>query len=117
MQLGLDPLMTNKNTNKDDLPWTDWKFRTSQRLKGNGADGGMGTGVDTYLYAQSAGCTAWNDEVTEINERLGAILSDMFGQWFQGGAAVKEPKAIIRIKGKANFPIERGAIPVYDRAA
>lgn len=113
VQFGLDPLMTNSNTNKAVLPWDNFQFRTSQRL----ASEDPVNGVDCYLYAYSAAATAWNDEVTDINERLGAILGDMIGQWFQGGACVKEPKAIIRIKAKKNFAIERGAIPVFDRAA
>lgn len=117
INLGLDPLVTNANTNRKDLPWDRFHFRSSTRLKGNGAGGAMGTGVDCYLYAKSCASTAWNDGVTEINERLGSILSDMIGQWFQGGAAVKEPKAIIRIKGKQDFEVARKPIPIEDMAA
>lgn len=117
INLGLDPLSTSINTKRDDLPWSKLGFRSSTRLPGLANKGGDGTGVDCYLYARTAATTAWNDEVTEINERLGAILSDMIGQWFQGGAAVKEPKALIRIKGKQNFTVTRKSIPVIDTGA
>lgn len=112
VNLSLDPLVTSTNTQKKDLPWADFNWRHHEKLPGNGVDGLMGTGVDCFLYAKSCAATAWNDEVTEINERLGAILADMFGQWFQGGACIMETKAIIRIKGKQDFTVTRKAIPV-----
>lgn len=120
VNLALDPLMTSGKTNMADLPWSKLGLRSSTRLPGLGkgpvnANGvNDGTGVDMYLYARSAAVSAWNDQVTEINERLGAILADMFGQWFQGGVAVKSTEKIIRIKGKQNFQVTRKAMPVQN---
>jgi hypothetical protein len=112
----LDPIFRKKSDRKDGDPWDDINFVTTQRLRGNGTGGKAagGTGFDAYVYARTAASTAWNDEVTEINERLGAILGTMFGQWFQAGAAVKEPKAIIRIKAKYDYTLFREALRTYE---
>lgn len=122
VNLALDPLMTTGNTNMKDLPWSNLGLRSSSRLPGlakgplNASGVNDGTGVDMYLYARSAAVTGWNDQVTDINERLGGLLADMIGQWFQGGAVVKSPEKIIRIKGKQNFSVKRKSIPIHDVA-
>jgi hypothetical protein len=118
VNLALDPLMTSGNTNMKDLPWSKLSLRSSTRLPGLAGGplsaGGTqnGTEVDMFLYARSAAVSAWNNQVTDINERLGAILGDMIGQWFQGGAAVKSVEKIIRIKGKQNYSVTRKATPI-----
>lgn len=116
INLSLDPLMYGSNVKMDDLPWNNLNWRTSTRLKGLPKAGGDGSGVDCYLYARSAAVVGWNDQVTDINERLGGMLADMVGQWFQAGAVVKECAKIIRIKGKQNFQVSRRPIDVFDHA-
>lgn len=113
----LDPYMA-KNDVKDNLPWNDLRWRSYEKLYGNGADGyaASGTGADCYMYVEDAAVTAYNTDVTDINERLGASLTNMIGQWFQGGAAVTEPKGIVRIKTKTDFTIARKPIPIIDMA-
>lgn len=112
--MSLDPYMA-KSDMKNNLPWNDVTFTSYEKMPGNGAAGDgdpTATGVDTWLFAKSAVTEAFNDEVKDINERLGNIMANMFGQWFQGGAAVREPKGIIRIKSKYDFHLSRKAIPV-----
>lgn len=111
VQLALDPYLA-KNDVKGNRPWDDLDWRTYERLPGNGA-GGEGwlaagaTGVDTFIFAKSAIASTANDENVPINERLGAQLTDMMGQWFQACAKVLEPKGVIRIRSKLDFELER----------
>jgi hypothetical protein len=91
--MSLDPYMANSNIRSGVLPWDDINFTTYEKLPGDGADGLMNTGVDCFLYAKSAVVEAYNDEYVPINERLGAVLADMFGAWFQGGAWCGSPRA------------------------
>lgn len=112
--MSLDPYMA-KNDMKRGLPWDDLTFTSYEKLPGDGADGLMSTGVDCFLFAKSAVVEAYNDEYVPINERLGNVLADMFGGWFQGGACVREPKGIVRIKSKQNFTVARKPIPVADQ--
>lgn len=121
VNLSLDPLMTSGNTNMKDLPWSKLSMRASTRLPGlpnrlTAGVAGDGTGVDMYLYARSTAVKAWNDAPTDIDERLGGSLANMFGQWFQAGAVVKQAKKLVRIKGKQNFAVTRKAIRVFDTA-
>lgn len=120
LNLSLDPLMVNANVRMKDLPWENLNWRSSTRLPGlpkaAGALAGNGAHVDCYLYARSAAATGWNNDVTDINERLGSIMADMIGQWFQGGAVVKEAAKIIRIKGKQDFTVTRRPLDVFDHA-
>lgn len=107
VQFGMDWLNLSNQLKSNLLPWENFTWASSERLKSEDVNG-----IDIYVYAKSAGATAWNDDVTDINERMGGMLSDLFGQWFQGGAAIKEPKAVVRIKAKKAFAIARGAVKV-----
>lgn len=113
--MSLDPYLA-KNDVKGNRLWDDVTFRSWQGL--NNQDGkplegneGATTGVDTFLFARSAVVSAHNKEKTEINERVGISLTDLLGQWFSAGAAVREPKGVVRIKSKYNFAISRKPIP------
>lgn len=101
---------------KDNMPWSGVNWSTYEKLPGDGADGLLNPagGVDTFLFAKSAVVEAYNDEYVPIDERLGNVLGTMFGAWFQGGAVVREPKGILRIKSKQNFNISRKPVIISD---
>lgn len=107
MQFALDPYMASNDV-KGNMPWEDLNWRHSQRTGGN-ADG---SGVDIYLYAKSALVSGYNDNPTKIDERDGAALTDIMGEWFQAAAIARSAKGIIRIKSKANFTLSRHPTPV-----
>lgn len=116
----LDPYMA-KNDVKDNLPWNDIDWRTYERLFGNGTNregwithGSDATGVDTYLFAQSAVRSDYNDQMQKILGRDERALTDFLGSWFQGGATVTEPMGVLRIKSKANFDLARTPTPIID---
>jgi hypothetical protein len=104
--LSMDPYLA-KSDMKGNRPWEDVRWRHTQMLPKPEADG-----VDIYLYARSAMVSAYNDQMTKIDERLGASLTDMNGYWLQVGAAPRDGRGIIRIKSKATFPITRRATDV-----
>ncbi len=112
----LDPYLA-KSDMKGNRPWDDLNWRSYERLSGDGPNGegwlsAGATGCDIFVFAKGAVGSMANDTDTPINERLGAQLADMMGQWFQATAKVLEPKGVIRIKSKLNFDLMRKAIPV-----
>lgn len=115
----LDPYMALKNVNNN-LPWENVNWRTFERLNDeNGAvitntSRPTTTGVDMYLFCRSCVSSDYNNEMTIINERLGAELSDMIGYWFQAGAVATEAAGIVRIKSQYNFTLARKAIPILE---
>lgn len=120
-QTALDPYLAKADM-KGNRPWDDLHWRSYERLPGNGANGegwlsAGATGVDMFVFAKSAVASCANDEDVPINERLGAQLTDMMGQWFQAAALGLEPKGIVRIKSKLNFELMRRAIPIEDVSA
>ena len=117
-QLSLDPYMA-KTDMKTQQVWNQADWRTYERLPGNattpiagaGWVGGGATGVDIYVVAHSALAEAMNDDVTQLNERLGSRVGDMIGAWFQSASCVTEAKGLIRIKSKIDFTLLRRATP------
>lgn len=107
MQFALDPYMASNDV-KANMPWNDLGWRRSERTGGN-TDG---SGVDLWLYAKSGVVSGYNDKPTKIDERDGPALTDIFGQWFQAAAEVRDADAIVRIKSKANFTLYRQPTPV-----
>ncbi|WP_338577787.1 phage capsid protein [Brevundimonas olei] len=107
MQFALDPYMASNDV-KENMPWNDLSWRRNERTGGN-ADG---TGVDLWLYAKSALVSGYNDKPTKIDERDGAALTDIIGEWFQAAAAARDAAGIVRIKSKANFVLSREPTPV-----
>jgi hypothetical protein len=121
VQNALDPYLAKMDM-KSNRPWDQIAWKSYERLPGNGAAGegwlaGGATGVDMFVFAKSAVASAQNDTDVPINERLGANLADMIGQWFQACAKALEPKGIIRIKSKLDFTLLRHAMPVEDVGA
>jgi hypothetical protein len=114
VNMSLDPYMAKTDTSIDWLKKIN--FTTYEKLYDNAQVpfNAASTGADCYLFAKSAVSAAYNDEVKDINERLGNMLADMFGQWFQGGAMVTEPLGIVRLKTKTNFSIARKPIPILN---
>lgn len=114
VNMSLDYLMANTEINVDWLKRL--KFATYESLYDDTGKvtNAASTGADCYLFAKSAVTSAYNDEIKEINERLGNMLADMFGQWYQGGALVEEPKGIVRVKTKTNFTVSRKAMPILN---
>lgn len=106
VQFALDPFMASNDV-KANMPWNDLNWRRSERLTGS-ADG---AGVDIFVYARSALVSAYNDQLTKIDERDGAALTDINGYWLQVGAAARSAKGIIRIKAKKNFQLFREPTP------
>ncbi|HZL00472.1 MAG TPA: phage capsid protein [Caulobacteraceae bacterium] len=118
--MALDPYMALNNV-RGNVPWNDLNWRTFQRLNDeNGApitqasDAGT-TGVDMFMFCRSAVSADYNNEMTTIDERIGASLTTMIGNWFQAGAAVTEATGVIRIKSQYNFTLMRKAIPIADQ--
>lgn len=116
--LSLDPYMA-KTDMKTQQIWNQADWRTYERLPGNGMAGagwvgGGATGVDIYVVAHSALAEAINDDVTQLNERLGSRVGDMIGAWFQSAAAVTEAKGLIRVKSKIDFSLLRRATPTLE---
>jgi len=112
MQFSLDPYMAKADMNRKDLPWNDLNWRSYESLPTDGTAGDAAEGVDIFLYAKSALISAYNDEVTNIQERDGTALTDIIGFWNQVGAAAREAKGIVRIKSKKNFSLYREPTPV-----
>lgn len=115
-QLSLDPYLA-KSDMKGNRPWDEVNWRTYERLPGNGTNGagwlaGGATGCDMFVFAKGAVASMANDTNVPIQERLGAQLTDMMGQWFQATSKALEPKGIIRIKTKLDFDLMRRAIPI-----
>lgn len=118
----LDPYMVQSKI-VGSTPWDNVNWVTYERLndqtgvpitQASSLPGGASTGVDTFIFAKSAVASDYNNEMTLINERLGTMLTDMIGKWFQGGALVKEAAGVLRIKSKYNFTLSRKAIPIAD---
>ena len=107
IQFALDPYMVSNDV-KENMPWNDLRWRTTQRLP-QSADG---EGVDLFVYARSAIVSGYNDQMTPINERDGAALTDIIGHWMQVGAAGRNARGIKRIKAKKNFSLYRQPTPV-----
>lgn len=107
LQFALDPYMASNDV-KSNMPWNDLNWRRNERTGGNED----GSGVDIYLYAKSALVSGYNDKPTRIDERDGAALTDILGEWFQAGAAARDADGIVRIKSKANFTLFRQPTPV-----
>jgi len=113
-QLSLDPYMAKTDV-KTQQVWNQADWRTYERLPGNattpiagaGWVGGGATGVDMYVVCHSALAEAMNDDVTQLNERLGSRVGDMIGAWFQSATALTEAKGLIRIKSKIDFTVLR----------
>lgn len=117
MQLAMDPYLA-KNEMKTNRPWDDINWRQYERLPGNSATGtGVladgATGVDLFMWANEAVASSSNTDDVPINERLGAQLTDMMGQWFQATAKVLLPEGLIRIKSKLDFALARAPIPTH----
>lgn len=68
-------------------------------------------GTDVFVYAKSAVGSAFNDNPTPVNERLGNIMTDMKGVWSQVGSAVLLPAGVIRIKCRRNPVIAITPLP------
>jgi hypothetical protein len=115
VNMTLDPYMAKNDVKIDWL--NKLKFTTYEKLYDNAGVpfNAASTGADILMFARSAVTSAYNDEIKDINERLGNIMANMFGQWYQGGAMVSEPKGVLRIKTKTNFTIARKPIPVADQ--
>lgn len=125
VQNSLDPYLAKTDV-KGNRPWDNLKWCNYELLPGNGPnkEGWLldpdtnaptgATGCDIFIYAKSAVTSLSNDKDVPINERLGAQLADMIGQWFQAAAMVTEPKGVIRIKTKLDFELLRKAIPIID---
>jgi hypothetical protein len=122
MKLGaewaLDPYLA-KSDMKSNRPWDNWKFVQYERLSGNGtgssgklSDGA--TGVDMFMWANTAVASSQNDGDVDIQERLGAQLADMIGQWFQATAKVLLPEGVVQIKSKLDFTLSRKPIPIVE---
>lgn len=116
--MALDPYLAKMDM-KSNRPWDQINWRSYERLPGNGANGegwlaAGATGVDLFVFAKGAVASMANDEDVPINERLGANLGDMMGQWFQACAKALEPKGIIRVKSKLDFTLLRRAIPTFE---
>lgn len=115
MQWQLDPYLARSDM-KTNRVWDNWNFVQYERLAGNGT-GGSGrladsaTGVDVFMWADTAVASAANDEDVPINERLAAQLSDMMGMWFQACAKVLLPEGVIRLKSQLDFTLARAPIP------
>lgn len=109
MQFALDPYMASNDV-KGNMPWEDINWKRSQRT-GRNADN---SGVDIYLYARSALVSGYNDKPTKIDERDGAALTDIIGEWFQAAAIAREAGGIVRIKSKASFKLTREPTPTID---
>lgn len=114
VNMSLDPYMAKTDTKIDWL--RKITFTTYEKLYDQAGVpfNAASTGADCYLFAKSAVTSAYNDNIKEINERLGSIMADMFGQWFQGNAMVTEPLGIVRVKTKTNFTIARKPTPVLN---
>lgn len=116
-QWSLDPYLV-KNDVKGNRPWDNWNFVQYERLAGNGATG-LGrlddgaTGVDCFMFADSAVASSQNDGDTPINERIGLQLADMMGMWFQACSKVLLPEGVIRMKSQINFTLARHPIPTH----
>jgi len=115
MQNSLDPYYAQAGELKGNRPWDDLMWRSYERLPGNGTAGegwlaGGATGVDLFVHAKSAVMTVQNDDDTEINERLGSRMGNMYGRWFQSASAVVEPKGVIRVRSKLDFALLRAAM-------
>jgi hypothetical protein len=106
-QFSLDPYMAHNDV-KGNMPWNDLDWRRSERLPTNGD----GSGVDIFVYAKSAIVSGYNDKPTKIDERDGPALTDIFGQWFQAAAKVRDADGIIRIRSAKNFSLFRQPTPV-----
>ncbi|WP_303831416.1 phage capsid protein [Asticcacaulis taihuensis] len=113
INMSLDPYMAKADMNRKDLPWNDINWRTYQKLPTSGTAGDSAEGVDIFLYAKSAIISAYNNDLTVIQERDGAALTDIMGYWQQIGAAAREPKGIVRIKSLKNFSLYREPIPTH----
>ncbi|MNU76976.1 hypothetical protein D3C71_665390 [compost metagenome] len=111
VQFALDPLM-NSNQVKNNLPWNDLNWRRSQQLP---MDAGAG-GVDLFVYARSSVVSAYNDEMTKIDERDGPSLTDIKGYYVQVGARARAGEGIVRIKSKANFTLDRYPVKTQEVA-
>lgn len=109
MQFALDPYMASTDV-KGNMPWNDINWKRSQRT-GRNPDN---SGVDIYLYAKSALVSGYNDAPTKINERDGAALTDIIGEWFQAAAIAREAAGIVRIKSKASFTLTREPTPTRE---
>jgi hypothetical protein len=105
MQFALDPYMASNDV-KANMPWNDLNWRRSERLP----QSSNGEGVDLFMYAKSAIVSGYNP--TEIDERDGPALTDIFGQWFQAAAKVRDAGGVIRIRSKKNFSLYRQPTPV-----
>lgn len=110
--MALDPYMAKTDV-KGNLPWNELNWRTYEELPKNGD----GTGVDTFLYARSAIGYGFNDDLTKIEGREDAALTDLIGNWFQAGAMAREPAGIVRIKSKIPTALARKPVPIIDMAA
>lgn len=110
VQFALDPLM-NSTQVKNNLPWDDLNWRRSQQLPMD-----AGGGVDLFVYARSAVVSAYNDQMTKIDERDGASLTDIKGYYVQVGAKVRAGEGIVRIKSKANFTLSRYPVQTQEVA-
>lgn len=107
IQFALDPYMASNDV-KANMPWNDLAWRRSERLPLSS----NGEGVDLFLYAKSSIVSGYNDKPTAIDERDGPALTDIFGQWFQAAAKVRDADGVIRIKSKKNFSLYRQPTPV-----
>ena len=112
VQFALDPFMASNDV-KANMPWNDLNWRRSERLTQT-ADG---QGVDIFVYARSALVSAYNDQLTKIDERDGGSLTDINGYWLQVGAAARSANGIVRIRSRKNFSLYREPSPVVGLVA
>lgn len=121
VNLQLDPYLA-KSDMKSNRPWDRLEWRQYERLAGNatnaqgqpsGALKDGATGVDTFIFARSAVASAMNDDVVEIDERLGAQMANMMGYWFQAASGAILPEGIIRVQSKMDFTLAKAPIPTH----
>lgn len=110
IQFALDPI-NYKTTVKSNMPWDDINWRNTQLFP---VDAGT-SGRIIAVYAKSAVVSAWNDEMTKIDERDGRALTDIMGYWNQVGAKARDALGIVFVKTKGNFHLSRYATPVADQ--
>lgn len=110
VQFALDPYMNaDKKANQ---VWDDVTWRRTERLPLSNDAGG----VDLFVYAKSALVSAYNDQLTKIDERDGPALTDIIGYWLQVGAMARNARGIVRIKSKKNFDLYRQPVDTREAA-
>lgn len=117
MQWSLDPYLA-KSDMKSNRPWDNWNFVQYERLAGNGTLGtgrldDAATGVECFMFADTAVASSQNTGEVDISERLGASLADMIGQWFQACSKVLLPEGVVAMKSQINFALTRVPIPTH----